>query len=93
MEDLLDTSLLSYMNIKDNIIAWKSTQSLFIYDIDKRIHLNIMNIPPLTYRLVMFLCILNDHDLLYYMPAKIYYYDYIERAQKEYEIDKSIFPL
>ena len=60
LEDLLDTLLLSYIHIKDNIIVWKRTQLLFICDIDKRINLNIMNIPPRTYRLVMLLCILND---------------------------------
>ena len=60
LEDLLDTTLLSYIHIKDNIIVWKRTQLLFICDIDKRINLNIMNIPPRTYRLVMLLCILND---------------------------------
>ena len=30
---------------------------------------------------------------MYYIPEKLYCYDYIERPQKEYEIDKSIFPL
>lgn len=86
------SGLASIIQIKNNTIAWKDKKSIIIYDLSLKKELDRINFNKNNVREIMFLCILENDEFLYYEPSNIYSYNYITKRKEEFKVN-DIFPL